>query len=287
MSGGRGGLVVAGLAWGAALGVALGALVMAPAMQDAQGTTAEAPAAEDLAPRVEEAEAQAAAANELVAAESGALVGESLNDAAVLIVRGPGSGAEEATRVREVLDQAGADNAGEIELTEKFVSREGADELSSVVANTLPAGAQLSVEDLSPATHAGESLATALFVGADGAPLATPEDRDFVLSALADADFLSYNSADLMAADAVLLLTGGAEGSFAAGALADFAAALEARGGAVVAAEPGPGDGVVGELHARGGHGVKTQNVADSEAGVVLSVRAVREALDESAAPAE
>ncbi|SDS09775.1 copper transporter [Corynebacterium timonense] len=280
MSGGRGGLVVAGLAWGTALGVALGSLVMAPAVQEARGTGVEEPAAQDLTPRVEEAEAQAAAANELVATEAGALVGESLADTAVLIIRSPGTAPEDTNRLRELLGQAGADDAGEIALTEKFVSRQGADELGSVVANTLPAGAQLSPDNLSPATHAGESLAVALFAGEDGAPRATLEDRDFVLSALADAGFLTYHSPDLMAADAVIVVTGGEEEPFAVGALADFAAALNARGGAVVAAEQGPGGEVAGELHARGGQGVATQNVVDTEAGAVLSVRAVREALD-------
>ena len=57
-----------------------------------------------------------------------------------------------------MLNQAGAIDAGTITLEDSFFSQDGADQLKSIVANTLPAGAQLSETQLDPGTHAGEAL---------------------------------------------------------------------------------------------------------------------------------
>ncbi len=284
---GRGALVAAGLGWGAALGLALGALVVAPAIDDARGGAAPEQQPEARDTRAEETEARADAASDLLAQESEKLVAGTLKGSAVVVLRAPDAEPADVDRVRRLLDAAGADNAGELDLTEKFTSQEGADELSSVVANTLPAGTQLSVENRSPGTHAGESLSAALFTDAAGQPRATPEDRDFVLGTLADAGFISRPDAGLMAADAAVLVTGpaAADGdgpTFADGVLADLAAALQGQMAPVVVASPDSGrdGGIAAALSGRGGDSVPYRGVVDTDAGAVLTVRDVRAAID-------
>lgn len=283
---GRGALVLAGLAWGTALGVALGSLVIAPALEEVRGTAEGTEQAESANPRAEEAEAQAEEANALLAEESGTILADSLKGSAVIVLRAPGAAADDAARIRELLDAAGADNAGEVTLTEKFLAQGSADQLGSIIANTLPAGAQLSVDARSPSRHAGQSLAAALFSDGAGSARATPEDRGFVLSTLAEAGFLEYTGADLAAADAAVIVGGpDGEDSFADGALADFAAGLDAESAPVVLALPGAGnDGVAGALASRGETGVVVQDVAETEAGAIQTVRSVRRVIDEAGA---
>jgi len=279
--------VAAGLGWGAALGIALGALVLAPAMDGARDGS-DAPVADTGASdaRAEMAEARESAANELLATDAAKLVDGTLKGSAVVVLRAPDATGADVARVRRLLEAAGADNAGEVALTQKFTSQQGADELGSIVANTLPAGAQLSVENRSPGTHAGESLATALFTDTEGQPRASAEDRAFVITSLTDAGFLGDSTGELMAADAAILVTGptggdGADASFADGVLADLAAAFHASSAPVVVASPDIAgrSGIGAALEARGGD-VPFQGVADTDAGAVLAVRDVRGAVD-------
>ena len=152
---GRVGLITAGLGWGAALGIALGALVLAPAMPGKVDLgfsqyKADAPAKPSVDDAdFEAAEARAEEANDLLAQESGSIVSGALKDVPVTIVRTAAANSEDVESVRWLLNAAGASDSGELTLTERFTDQAGADELSSIVANTLPSGAQLSVEDLS------------------------------------------------------------------------------------------------------------------------------------------
>ncbi|CAM4346972.1 MULTISPECIES: copper transporter [Corynebacterium] len=234
------GLVVTGLGWGIALGVAAGALLIAPAMhndgqplgQDNSATSKEA----------QRAEAYADNSDTLLGEQSAAIVKDALKDKHVTVIRTEGASDEDVKAVRWLLGKAGAKDSGELELASKFTDQDSADALSSLIANTLPAGAQLSVEDRRPGVHAGESLSAALLVDAEtGEPLAPAGDRQFVLDALKQAGFVHY-SGDLVPADAIVIVTGAAgddtdeEGGVGAGKgapdefgqqlLADFADAL-------------------------------------------------------------
>ncbi|MEX3505697.1 copper transporter [Corynebacterium sp. LK2510] len=288
--GGRFPVWLAGLGWGVAAGVVAGSLVLAPAL-DGGAHGAAAPSAQETqhdSARADRAEAEAAAANELLVAEAPTLVEGTLTDSAVMLLRSPGVDPGQVDRLLELLDAAGADPAGTLTLTEKFTSSEGADQLGSIIANSLPAGTQLTVENPSAATHAGESLADALTTGPDGTPRATPEDRALVLDALTEAGYVTQDS-DVVAADAVIIALGDvtsedrefAGEGFAATAVADFATALSARGVPVVVAYEGAGaNQLEGALASRGDHSVATHDVLDTEAGAILTVRAVRSELE-------
>ena len=270
---GRVGLIAAGLGWGAALGIALGALVLAPAMPGKVDLgfsqyKADAPAkpAVDNS-ELEAAQARAEEANDLLAQESGSIVSGALKDVPVTIVRTAAADSEDVESVRWLLNAAGASDSGELTLTERFSDQAGADELSSIVANTLPSGAKLSVEDRSPGLHAGQSLATVLFDdGTSGESKTLPDDRTLVLDSLQQAGFVEF-SGSIVPAGAVVIVDGPARSSdFSAQVIGDFAKALGAEGKTALAtqgAEPGAISGV------------KTVGGVDAEAGRIKSVLAV------------
>lgn len=270
---GRVGLIAAGLGWGVALGIALGALVLAPAMPGKVDLgfsqyKADAPtkqAVDDT--EFEAAEARAEEANDLLAQESGSIVSGALKDVPVTIVRTAAADSEDVESVRWLLNAAGASDSGELTLTERFTDQAGADELSSIVANTLPSGAQLSVEDRSPGLHAGQSLATVLFDdGTSGESKTLPEDRTLVLETLQQAGFIEFNGS-IVPAGAVVIVDGPSRGSdFGAKVIGDFAKALGAEGKTALASQDAEPDAI---------SGVKTVGGVSYEAGRIKSVLAV------------
>ena len=270
---GRVGLIAAGLGWGAALGIALGALVLAPAMPGKVDLgfsqyKADAPAkpAVDNS-ELEAAQARAEEANDLLAQESGSIVSGALKDVPVTIVRTAAADSEDVESVRWLLNAAGASDSGELTLTERFSDQAGADELSSIVANTLPSGAKLSVEDRSPGLHAGQSLATVLFDdGTSGESKTLPDDRTLVLDSLQQAGFIEF-SGSIVPAGAVVIVDGPARSSdFSAQVIGDFAKALGAEGKTALATQGAEPDAI---------SGVKTVGGVDAEAGRIKSVLAV------------
>ena len=270
---GRVGLIAAGLGWGAALGIALGALVLAPAMPGKVDLgfsqyKADAPAkpAVDNA-ELEAAQARAEEANDLLAQESGSIVSGALKDVPVTVVRTAAADSEDVESVRWLLNAAGASDSGELTLTERFSDQAGADELSSIVANTLPSGAKLSVEDRSPGLHAGQSLATVLFDdGTSGESKTLPDDRTLVLDSLQQAGFIEF-SGSIVPAGAVVIVDGPARSSdFSAQVIGDFAKALGAEGKTALATQGAEPDAI---------SGVKTVGGVDAEAGRIKSVLAV------------
>lgn len=270
---GRVGLIAAGLGWGAALGIALGALVLAPAMpgkvdlgfSQYKADAAAKPAVDDA--EFEAAQARAEEANDLLAQESGSIVSGALKDVPVTIVRTAAADSEDVESVRWLLNAAGASDSGELTLTERFSDQAGADELSSIVANTLPSGAKLSVEDRSPGLHAGQSLATVLFDdGTSGESKTLPDDRTLVLDSLQQAGFIEF-SGSIVPAGAVVIVDGPARSSdFSAQVIGDFAKALGAEGKTALASQGAEPDAI---------SGVKTVGGVDAEAGRIKSVLAV------------
>lgn len=268
---GRAGLIAAGLGWGLALGVALGALVLAPAMPGSVDLGFSEFKPEAKANVDEEAlaaaEARAEEADDLLAQESGSIVSGALNDVAVTIVRTAEADADDVESVRWLLNAAGASDSGELTLTERFTDQAGADELSAIVANTLPSGAQLSVQDRSPGTHAGESLAAVLLSdGASGESKTSPEDRTLVLETLQQAGFIEF-SGSLVPAEAIVIVDGPERsGEFSAKLVSDFAKAIGAQGRTALATQ-GARPALI--------DGVKVVGGVDREAGRIKTVLAV------------
>lgn len=231
------GLVAAGIGWGIAAGVALGTLLIAPAIDGSLGgesvTASEAGQGDSEAKSGELARANGRVdeANTLLAQHGDAIVSGVLDGVAVTMIRTASASEEDAAGVRWMANAAGAANSGGIRLTEKFFERDAADELSSVIANTLPAGATLSVDNLGPGTHAGESLAATLTTASD-------KDRALVLEALTQAGFIEVNG-EVGAADVIVVVAADEfEGEgFTTQLVGDFAQGLASNARTVVAAQ--------------------------------------------------
>ncbi len=187
--------------------------------------------------------------------------------------------------VEKLLADAGAVKAGTITLAEKFLTAEGADQLKSIVANTLPAGTQLSEDRLDPGLHAGEALGSALMLAPDsGDEQASSEERGLLLRALRDAGFLDYEDGTILPAQVAVVITGGTDGNqgIAARTLADFVGALASRGnGAVLAGRihTAADTGAIGLVRATADNGVSTVDSVDRAVGRMATVLAVREQL--------
>lgn len=279
---GTGGLVTAGLCWGLALGVVLGASVLAPAIpggpdlfngaflsdidRNANGHGAEEPTKES-----SEAQQRLDAADALLGSESVSIVSGALKEVPVAIVRTHTAADIDVDSVRWLLNAAGASDAGELKLTEKFTSQNSADELSTVIASTLPSGAQLSVENRSPGTHAGESLASIMLIDPETkeAP-AQASDRKIVIDTLQQSGFVETKG-EIVPAEAVVIVdgaSGDAGGDFGAKLVQDLAAALGHAGKTVLTSQ----DIAPKELR-----GVTTVGNVSYESGRISSVLAVAE----------
>lgn len=286
---GRAGWLIGGLGFGVAAGVLLGTLVIAPNMPEGSnpGSGAARQELADANTRADIAEAQAASADSVVGELAGPAVAGTLADRPVLLVRTADALEEDVAGVRVLLAEAAAVSAGTITLGEQFLAADGADQLKSIVANTLPAGAQLSEDRLDPGLHAGEALGAALLLNPEtGEEQATSEERGLLLRSLREAGFLDYEDGTILPAQVIVVVTGdsdgGGESGLAARNLADFVAALDSRGnGAVLAGRirTAADTGAVGLLRAEPGNGVSTIDSVDRAVGRMATVLAVREQL--------
>lgn len=303
-SSGAPGWVFSGLAWGLAGGIALGALVLAPSMAPIadnsfnyiEGSSSDSGSANNGKNKVDEAtQRRAESANALLANTSSKIVEGTLEQRPFMVIRTPDADNDDVDVTSWLAERAGGVVSGEITLTDKFLSAEGADELRSIIATTLPAGAQLSVDNQAPGIHAGESLGSALMYDPAGdQPLATVEDRAVVLQALRDAGFIEYEEGTITPAQGIILITGGEvdeadadhseeADAFASTVLADFARGLDSKGDAVVlagrrgaAAEKGS----LALLRADNASKVSTVDSVDSETGRISTVLALAEQIN-------
>ncbi|MBI8988790.1 copper transporter [Corynebacterium meridianum] len=233
---------LAGIFFGIAGGVALGACVLAPILPEGDSGTETITPAQLKEARLdaEIGAAQADTADAVVASVAEETVSGTLIDQSVLLVTTPGADQEDVDNIAWLLGKAGAVDAGTVTLTDKFLNQEGADGLKTIVTSTLPAGAQLSLDRLDPGTHSGEALGAALFKDvATGEPQAEVGERDLLLNALSEAGFITFEQGTLQPADIIVIITGDDDGSgdrFAAKNLATFATALDTRGRGVVLA---------------------------------------------------
>lgn len=281
---GRTGWLIGGLGFGIAAGVALGTLVLAPNMPE--GSASNAGELEAATERADIAEAQAASADSVVADLAAGAVTDTLTDRPVLVFRTADAVEEDVAGVEKLLADAAAVNAGTILLADSFLSADGADQLKSIVANTLPAGAQLSEDRLDPGIHAGEALGSALLLDPEsGDEQASSEERGLLLRALRDAGLIDYEDGSILPAQVAVVITGDSGGTsgLEARTLADFVGALDTRGnGAVLAGRihTAADTGAVGLVRATPDNGVSTVDSVDRAVGRMATVLAVREQLE-------
>ncbi|WP_278763967.1 copper transporter [Corynebacterium argentoratense] len=204
----RSGLVAAA-ACGVAVGTAFGTFVLSPNLPG--GTLQEshdaAVALEQSEQEARIAKAQASTADSYIEASSTKFVADALKDIPVVVMTTDDADADDVASVDTLLQASGASVVGRIGLTEKFFQQDSAEALKSIVANTLPAGAQLSVDNLDPGTHAGEALGAALLTDAEGKPMADEQERALLLNALQQAGFMNIEGAK-DAARVAIIITG-------------------------------------------------------------------------------
>lgn len=284
------GTAIAGLALGIAAGTAFGVYVLSPNLPGGANEEGHN-AIRELAVAKSEAAvngAQASAADSYIAATANDTVKDALKDQPVLIFRTADAAEDDVKAVADLRSKAGAKDAGTITLTEKFFSKDGADQLKTIVANTLPAGAQLSTTQLDPGTHAGEALGAALLLNKDNnEPLAKVEDRALLLKALRESGFINYPDGTILPAHGIILITGDSDGAgdsnFAAVHQTTFAQALDRKAKGVVVAgrvHTANQNGVIGQLRKDQKSGVSTVDSVDRAYGRIATILAVREQLE-------
>ncbi|MBP3087555.1 copper transporter [Corynebacterium sp. sy017] len=282
--------VIAGLAFGLAGGIALGVFALAPNLADgANQHEAQQTAHIDQAQQqLDIAQAQASSADTFIDTLSLSTVAATLKDQAVMLFVAPDANQNDVDALRRLLDAAEAREAGVIELKDKFFNQDGADSLKNIVSNTLPAGAELSVQQRDAGTHSGESLGSAVMLSADNAAQATNEERAIVLDSLKEAGFLEYQEGTILPAQAAIIVLGNDDGSgnsYTAHAQAKFAQALKSRSRAVVMAgeiNTASDTGAIGIVRSEKnkGNSVSSVDSVNRAWGRIASVLALREQLE-------
>lgn len=216
---------------------------------------------------------------------AGRIVHDALADKSVVIFRTPDAKNGDVDAVSKIVGQAGGAVTATVSLTQEFVDANSAEKLLSVVNSSIvPAGSQLSTKLVDQGSQAGDLLGIVLLINTD--PHALPADdaqRDTVLAALRDTGFISYPDTRVSAANAAVVITGGALGDDAGNqgaTVARFAAALAPHGaGTVLAGREGSSTGTAAVAVTRADAGmasvVSTVDDIDAESGrttVVLSL---------------
>lgn len=212
-SSGRGAVFTAGLGFGVAAGVALGALVIAPNIPGAENTADNsATSTQRPAESSEPAPTSAQPAEEDPAED----VAGVLADRPVLVFRTADADEAAQEELQGVLAASGAIDAGTITLNDKYFA-----------------------SDAEGVTKVSELLATALMLNPEtGEPEAPTEDRARALQTLRDTGFIDYADGTILPTQGVLLLTGEASDENTVANQARFLDAMDRAGGATVAAAP-------------------------------------------------
>lgn len=291
----RAGVGIAGAGIGLALGAGLGVFLLSPNIPGAMNTGASSDTVasseyESLEAQGKIAQRKAEAADEVVAAAGQDIINGVLDEQPVLVLATADASDEDVEKLRASLQRAGAIDSGLIKLSEKFFTQNGADQLKTIVANTLPAGTELSADNRDPGTHAGQALGAALtFAEGTDTPNSTTEDRGLLLETLAEAEYLEYESGTILPGQAIVMVTG--SGSTAIGAdfvaknQAAFAEALDEAGRAtVVAGRVGHDEAsnVITQLRGSdsAAEAVSTVDAVDQTWGRLATVLAVAEQLE-------
>lgn len=290
-------LIITGLGFGAALGIAVGTLVIAPNMDSGSGPGGESTSEvrEKYGKLVVEnniAEAKLDSADSVMGDLGRYVVDGSLAQRPVMVVSMPDADDADVKAVKDLLGSADSTDAGSIKLTEKFVAQESADKLLSLVTTTLPAGAKLDKKKIDAGTHAGQALAAGLMMDAETTePLASVDDRATLLRALRDAGYIDYKDGTILPAQAVVVVGGGmtpgeeddsAAAKYAIDTTVNFLEGFDSVDTAMVYAgrvESAGDDGVLDKLRADKTK-ISTVDSIDHPVSQMASVLAVKEQLD-------
>lgn len=267
---GRSGGVFAGLFLGIAVGTVVTTYLVVPNLPGSSVTAGseyarQYDAAKDAA-AISGAEAKTA--DSYIASIAEQTVANRLAGKTTVVITTPDANKEDVDNVQWLLRWSGALDGGQVALNYSFLNQDSADALGGLIANTLPAGAQLDATKQDAATHAGNALGFALNK-ANAQPTAASE-RQVLLAALVQGGYLAAPTKELEAADAVIVLTGDADGTgstaYGSTALANFVTALRSSGLPVV---------LGGRIHAASDTGVLAQvrtTASDNKVSTVDSI---------------
>lgn len=224
-------------------------------------------------------------ANDFDAAMAPRMVRDALNGKSTVIFRTPDAADDDVEAVSRIIGQAGGTVTGTVALTAQFVEGNAEEKLRAVLeSGIVPAGAQLSTNLIDQDSQAGDLLGIALLINRN--PTIPPVDdaqRDTVLAALRDTGFVTYNQQRFGAANAAVVVAGGAlpEDAGSSGlSVARFAAALAPHGSAtVLAGRDGSASDTAAVAMARRdpavAGAVSTVDDVDIESGRITTVMAV------------
>lgn len=210
---------------------------------------------------------------------------DSLAEKSVVLFRTPDAADGDVEALTRVVEQGGGRVTGTVELTQEFVDANSAEKLLSVVNSPIvPAGSQLSTDSVDQGSQMGDLLGIALLINRD--PKVAPVDdtqRDTVLAALRDTGFVTYGTERIGAANAAVVVTGGALGDDAGNrgaTVARFAAGLAPHGsGTVLVGQDGSASGTAAVSVTRSDAAlnsvVSTVDDIGSESGRITSVLAL------------
>ncbi|MDY6049850.1 MAG: copper transporter [Corynebacterium sp.] len=222
---------LAGLFFGSALGLAGGTYVLAPA-SGSGGVTGLQSQVETLQAERDELADEVTAADRIVGNVAETALSGTLGEASVAVFAAPTLDSEAVVGLTGLLDTAGAKTVTRIDLTDSFLTQNQAETLKNLAVATLPAGAQLSVENREPGMHVGQLVGAAL--GAQ----ASQTDRDTVFAALTGGGFIGDVQALPAATTGIVLADPGLD-AFTLAQYRQFAAGLTAAGMRTVLAAPG------------------------------------------------
>ena len=221
-------------------------------------------------------------ANAFDAQMAGRIVHDALNGKSLVIFRAPDAKDDDVEAMSKIVGQAGGAVTGTVSLTQEFVDANSAEKLRSVVnSSILPAGAQLSTKLVDQGSQAGDLLGITLLINRDPAvPPVDDAQRDTVLAALRDTGFIGYGNQHIGAANAAMVITGGALGNDAGNqgvSVARFSAALAPHGSGVLLAgrdgsSSGPAAVAVARADATVTPVISTVDDVDAESGRLTAV---------------
>ena len=270
-----------------AVGIVLGASALHGPVQASTGDDLGRVTSEeqDLEGDVSQLRDEVDAADAFALAVAPRLVRGALEDERVLLVTTPATPADLVERLTPLLEQAGAQLTGTLELLPALSDPAQRALVEDLVAQVVPAGVAL--PDTDAVGRATAELAAALTSAEDGSTV-EPEDAQAVVAAFREAELVEFSSPDdtLRPATLGLVLAGTAPEALPAlerlqqSAVVAMAGALDARGaGAVLAGPTGSADdrGTVRALRSEPALSPEVSSVDDADRGsglvtVVLSL---------------
>lgn len=288
MAQGLAGKIIAATAVGIAVGTAFGFYALAPnvpgriSSHGAGNATRQERENQEAARQ--SAENSAKASNDVLAQVANLAVRDALKDKRIVLFRTPDANSSTLDSTRKTLEGSGAAISTTITLTDAMLSQDKGDEVKSIVANSLPAGAQLSEKNLSPGMHTGQLLGAALAIQAR----TSQADQALALGALQRSGFIAFDGASPQQADVALIITGDTPSGYAASFIADFSRGLREQMGGVVTAGTNASareTGALGKIRSNADYRQRLSTVdnVDTAAGQITIVRAMKEQLEAKA----